>query len=240
MSHILLFCIRHLARENKSAPQATLARITSKFDRPNQLNSRYKLAIKLLTSAILLSGTLLSKSSHAKKPFESYTTTPIPGTSFSYTAGSNNYTFGSGDDLQLESITADGGRIYTPEELADQIFIRRVDNTLVSGERCNIFVERGSGNFDAESSFPNEGGDCSVAEVLKDLIVNRGVLDVFSNQAGGANSEQPNNIERVDFVFSRGIIASTDPTQLDEAGHIVMEKSGNNPVKVAAITAIDG
>lgn len=239
MSHILLFCIRHLARENKSASQATLGRITSKFERPNQLNSRYKLAIKLLTSAILLSGTILSKSARAKKPFESYTTIPIPGTSFSYTAGSNNYTFGSGDDLQLESITADGGTIYTPQELADQIFIRRVDNALVSGDRCNIFVERGTGDFDAESSFPNEGGDCSVAEVLRDLIVNRGVLDVFSNEAA-SGSENPNNIERVDFVFSQGIVASTDPTQLDEAGHIVMEKSGNNPVKVAAITAIDG
>lgn len=203
----------------------------------NCLRSRYT-NLTLLALGLILSS-FLTKSATAKKPFLSYTTTPIPGTSFNYTAGSNTYTFGSGNDLQLESITADGGKIYRPQELADQIFIRRVDNALVSGERCNIFVERGSGDLDAESSFPNEGGDCSVSEVLKDLIVNRGVLDVFSNQAGNATSETPNNIERVDFVFSQGIVASSDPNQLDEAGHIVMEKSGNNPVKVAAITAID-
>ncbi|HGG60724.1 MAG TPA: hypothetical protein ENK26_12555, partial [Gammaproteobacteria bacterium] len=64
---------------------------------------------------------------------------------------------------------------------------------------------------------------------------NLGTLDLFTNT--GSNAK---NVERADFIFSTGVTAPSDAELLASSGHIVAEKSGNNPVKIAAILALDG
>lgn len=196
---------------------------------------------RVLAASLALS-MLPFSAARAEKPFEGYTTQPVPATSSSYVGPTdgNTYTYGGGNDLELTTITAGGGTIYYPVQIANQVLISREDNAQVSGERCNIFVERGSSNFEADASFPADGsGNCSLENLWGGLIINRGLLDPLSNHPP-SSAERPNNIERVDFVYTSGITAPSSSALLDEAGHIVMEKNGNNPVKTAAILAVDG
>lgn len=207
------------------------------------MNKSYRYGCRLIAAILLTSTSFLAAPARAKKQFQSYSTNPVSPTTATYDAGSpsQTYTFGNGSDEELASITA-GGTNYTPKQLANEVFIRRADNSLVTGERCNIFIERsttGTGDVNSGPTYPvDTNGDCSLSEVLKGLIVNRGVLDILSNDSSGS-AEEPNNVERVDFVYTAGIVAPTNASDLNEAGHVVMEKNGNNPVKLAAILSID-
>ena len=157
------------------------------------------------------------------------TTAQDAGNDVSYTGAvdGESYTWGTGDNLLLDSVTTAGGLI-TPAASVDSVAVRRVDNGTITGERCAIFAERSGAND--RDLIPTL--DCDLANVLAGNIINRGWLDVFSNDR--------NNIERIDFTFSSGLIAPTTNAELINSGFLVTEKSGNNPMVMAVITAVDG
>ena len=109
---------------------------------------------------------------------------------------------------------------------------------VADGEPCGVMVERlDSAGFDLAADYPADGANtdnCNMAETLSSRILNRGAVDLFSNVASDAK-----NIERVDFIFDHGVIAPIDPATLENAGHAVGEKNGNNPIQLAAILELD-
>jgi len=154
------------------------------------------------------------------------TTYTQPSTVTTYTGTDNqSYRWGNGDEVVLDTFTAEGNT-YSPSEVANDVLVRRVDNDAVTGKRCSLFAERNSSNdYNLMPSL-----ECDPAKIMAGRVINRGWLDVFSN-------ETRNNIERVDFVFTNGLTTTND---LANAGFIATEKSGNNPTVMAVITGIDG
>lgn len=159
--------------------------------------------------------------------------------SLTYVANSETYTW-QGNNMIIDSFVYNGNT-YNYEFEADNVTIRRVDNALVSGERCTLFSQ---GESQASTtilpSYPRlEGTDnCDMEAVVGGNIINRGVLDVFNN-GGGGRTFSANNIERIDFVFSGGVAAPQDAAELASAGVVATEKSGNNDFVVAAVLSLD-
>ena len=145
-----------------------------------------------------------------------------------------NYTWGTGTELVLDTFNAPGGT-YSPSFSADNITVRRLDNAEVSGTRCALFTEATSQA--GTSMIP--GLECDLATVMSGRVINRGWLDVFSNLDGGG-LRTPNNIERIDFIYSSGVFSPGTAAELANSGFLITEKSGNNPTVMAAITGIDG
>ena len=153
----------------------------------------------------------------------------------SYTAGGEVYQWGVGKDWVVQGFDL-GPVNYTHRRQADFVVINRVDNPQISGAPCALFAQISGGSRQYAATYPDDGsGGCDMAKILRDRIVNRGTLDLFSN-----TGDTINNIERVDMIFNPGIKAPATAAGLQGAGHIVSEKSGNNPVKMAAILALDG
>ncbi len=190
-----------------------------------------------LTNVIAYSGLLLASS-----PITDLITSTTPATPSTYTAGGNTYNWGSigvgnGVDVHLDGFNL-GANSYFPVSLANSVTIRRVDNGNVSGAPCGIFAEKSS-NFNLTTTYPEDSvgnGSCDMEGMIGGDIISRGGLDVFDN----TNSSKAKNIERVDFIFTNGITAPADALDLDEAGHVVTEKSGNNPVQIAVILTLNG
>jgi hypothetical protein len=185
-----------------------------------------------LANIIAYSG-LLSASS----PITDLITSTTPATSLTYSAGGNAYSWGSVNDVHLDGFTL-GANSYFPVSLANSVIIRRVDNGVVSGTPCGIFAEKSS-NFNLTTTYPEDNvgnGNCDMEAMIGGDIISRGGLDVFDN----TNATKAKNIERVDFIFANGITAPANALDLGEAGHVVTEKSGNNPVKIAVILSLDG
>lgn len=154
-----------------------------------------------------------------------------------YSISPHVYQWGVAVDKNITSLVYNG-TTYEYESLADKVEIRRVNNDLSRGERCTLFVESG-GNKRFKPTYPALGdgsGNCDMAKVMGGRTINIGALDVFNNQPHRDNTE--NNIERVDFIFTSGITAP-QVESLAKTGHIVAEKGGNNPVKIAAILTLD-
>ncbi len=116
--------------------------------------------------------------------------------------------------------------------------MRRDVNGVSSGEPCGVFVEvvPGSTNqFQANYPVDQTGQqNCDVAAMLASRVVNRGALNVFNNA-----TPSPKNIERLDYLFDNGVLAPVEAASLAQAGHLVAEKNGNNPIKVAAVLELD-
>ncbi|HBS27269.1 MAG TPA: hypothetical protein DD827_09140, partial [Gammaproteobacteria bacterium] len=157
-----------------------------------------------------------------------------------YSADGNDYRWGVGRNLKITGFRYND-KDYDYRSVANSVVIRRVDNDESTGERCALFAERDGGNNRRFlSDYPDDGsgsGNCDMAEVMGGRIINRGVLDLFANAENSYGSHK--NIERVDFITSGGIVAPTDADDLSEAGHVATEKSGNNPVQIAAILSLD-
>ncbi len=148
----------------------------------------------------------------------------------------NTYMWGQGNETRIESFIYNEEK-YDYKTLADKVVIERVNNPNAEGTPCGIFAQTTGTVFQYEPSFPSADTDtynCDLAGVMAGRIINRGVLNVFMNTGTAAK-----NIERVDFIFSSGIVSPDKEALLEKAGHVVMEKSGNNPVKIAAIRALD-
>jgi len=88
-----------------------------------------------------------------------------------------------------------------------------------------------------KANYPSDGsdtGNCDMAAMLASRVVNRGALDLFSN-----TGDNPKNVERVDYLYDSGVLAPLRSSALSLSGHVVAEKSGNNPLQIAAITEVD-
>ena len=170
----------------------------------------------------------------------SYTASGAVGSSFS---GTNyNYTFGAAtqatnNQKQLNSLTI-GQEIYSYVQNANSfVKIRRVNNSIVSGTRTLLCVEKnnvagGSGNKIAVVPQYND----NMESVFDGNSLNQGTDNLFANQGDGNGNN--NNIERLDVIFAGGVIS----TYNDKVGFALFERGADNehdPFVIAAVTSID-
>ena len=170
----------------------------------------------------------------------SYTASGAVGSSFS---GTNyNYTFGAAtqatnNQKQLNSLTI-GQEIYSYVQNANSfVKIRRVNNSVVSGTRTLLWVEKnnvagGSGNKIAVVPQYND----NMESVFDGNSLNQGTDNLFANQGDGNGNN--NNIERLDVIFAGGVIS----TYNDKVGFALFERGADNehdPFVIAAVTSID-
>ncbi len=116
--------------------------------------------------------------------------------------------------------------------LVSSIYIRRNAVNFPGTNRQLGFFERSSPT-NIISSY-----SADMESILRSQTINRGTDNTFANQGNAAGNN--NNIERIDFVNTSGLAAPTDPTQINDIGFLILERGGNDPIKVAAITSIDG
>ncbi len=149
--------------------------------------------------------------------------------------GSNiNLSFGNGptNDLRVTGFRVGAANNYSLIRLADSIQFQRINNARVTGRRNVLFFERGSTspNNQLRSTYVN-----SVEAGILGDISNRGIDNAFSNTANTLVSV--NNVERIDYIVSNGL-TETGAVQND-IGFLILERGGNDPFKVAAITSLD-
>ncbi|MEM7377437.1 MAG: Ig-like domain-containing protein [Pseudomonadota bacterium] len=153
-----------------------------------------------------------------------------------YTAEGSTYLWGVANNQILESFAYRGGT-YTEMARAAEVRLRRVDLPQAIGEPCGVFAENTGNVTELVPDYPARLGNsdnCDMGAMLGGRIVNRGALNVFSNVG-----PDPKNVERIDYLFPTGIVAPLSSAALARSGHLVAEKRGNNPIRVAAITALD-
>ncbi len=194
-------------------------------------------------AAAMLLGGLLSLSATAVwakgEATNIYTSPGNAAAQATYVTGGNAYNWGQGDDgsgtngnLLIDGFSLDNGSTrYDYQSVADLVRVVRRNN----GTSCGLFAETTGTTNNYRPDFPGnlDGTGCDMAAVMAGRVINVGALDVFNNVGSEAK-----DIERVDFIFSAGITA-VQAADLEKAGHVVTEKSGNNSVKIAAITALD-
>jgi len=192
-----------------------------------------------LSGALL--GLSMSGASIAAGQVDSIFTSRSPATPFTYTVDGIEYQWGMGSNEFMEGFSTTDGEIYDYASSADRVDVLRDDILgVTTGEPCGIFVERiqetqNSLSFSAD--YPSDGsgtGNCDLSALLTSRIVNRGAVDLFSN-----NLPDAKNIERLDYIYNFGVLTPFLDSDLALAGHAVAEKSSNNPVKVAAILELD-
>jgi len=148
-----------------------------------------------------------------------------------YNANGHMHNWGQGKNLVIDGFEF-GGIKYAYTTMANRVEIVRSNNSNASGAPCGLFAQKsGTSQYDLAPTYP-EG--CDMAKVMKGRVINVGALDLFRNSGSTAK-----NIERVDFITDAGITAPTLAENLAKAGHVVTEKSGNNPIKIAAILSLD-
>ena len=155
---------------------------------------------------------------------------PCNTSSYPSGCGSNiNMQFGVGatNDLNLSGFSV-GGDNYSLIQLADSIAFRRIDGQGATGERQLVFFEYNTNN-EIRTSYTN-----TMAEAMLATTINRGVDNSFSNDASTAS----NNLERIDYIISAGLAVPS--ASLNSIGFLVLERGGNDPFKIAAITSLDG
>jgi len=195
--------------------------------------------IKNLRSALmLLSSCVFSTTVMAAGEVRTVGTNEVPATPFRYTADGNTHTWGVGNNQLVTFITTDNDTLRYAA-VADRVELRRDDiSDLSTGLPCGVFAERAGPNASMlAADFPNDqsgSGNCDMARMLASRVVNRGTLDLFSNTA-----PTPKNVERVDYLFDRGLFASFSADSLSKTCHLVAEKRGNNRIQVAAILSLD-
>lgn len=150
---------------------------------------------------------------------------------FSYILGINVYTFNFGiqNDLILEGVLA-ASRTFSVDRFADRVELRRVPISGIPSARQLVFFERAplSSNRIYRPAYVG-----LMEEALLGPVINRGADNVFAHQ-GDVNV---NNIQRIDYIFDSGIVA---PDYLTEIGFVILERGGNDPFRIALITALDG
>ncbi len=154
----------------------------------------------------------------------------------SYTIRGHTYKWGQGKNIVIDGFEYNGHKYnYTGAYGNVVVKVRRSDNSNASGKPCELFaVKHNNNNYQYTSTFPQKDGKCDMATVMGGRIISVGALDLFRNTGYSAK-----NIERVDFITPNGITAPTNSADLAKAGHVVTEKSGNNPIKIAAILSLD-
>lgn len=191
-------------------------------------------------SGVIL-GLVVSTASYAAVEISSIITSETPATPFTYTKDGIEYIWGIGSNQYMEGFETTDGALYSYALSADRVEVIRDDiSGVTSGKPCGIFVERIAETTTSRSfaaDYPSDGsgtGNCDLPAMLASRVINRGVVDVFSNKLPDAK-----NIERLDYLFDFGVLAPFSTSDMALAGHAVAEKSSNNPVKVAAILELD-
>lgn len=141
----------------------------------------------------------------------------------------NGVSTGSVEDSSLKN--------YVYDSYASMIKIRRVDNAQISGDYQLIFYELDSkeGTYDTTVNLAPSKAD-NMAATLNSRITNRGSDNVFANT--GTSVQNRNNIERLDFIFSKDYVIKNSE-DLVRGGFVIMERGGNDYCYIAAITSID-
>lgn len=112
-----------------------------------------------------------------------------------------------------------------------QAVLRRVNNNSAKGT-CNVV-------WVVAPNKPSDLGITVMEDVLlinpSNPVVKAGADNIFVNFPDGTTAF--NNIERVDFITPSGIIAPS--MGLDKIGFLLLDRGGNDPFKIAAITKFD-
>lgn len=137
--------------------------------------------------------------------------------------------FGAGNNKRLTGFQV-GNQDYSILQLVDEARLQRVDNALTSGEKHVFFLEANSNNSEVKSSFIE-----TMEQAVRSEFINIGSDNVFANAKEGNGNH--NNIERVDFLIDDGF--TVNENYLSNAGFLLLERGGNDPFKIAAITAVD-
>jgi len=154
-----------------------------------------------------------------------------------YAKNGAHYQWGVGNDLVIKGFVYQGNR-YDYQQFADRVEVQRVDNPRASGNRCSVFAETSGSSLSYASSYPQTvQGNCDIGKLISSNVINTGALDVFSNK--GVKPHSIKNIERIDFILDEGLLAKPTPAELALSGQVVIEKAANNPLQIAAITALD-
>ena len=166
-------------------------------------------------------------------------------TSNDYTVGGTNYNFQRGTQNNLVISGFNASPNGSPEsfsfvQLVDQIKFRRIDNANINDgsvadgtvfEKEVFWYEKGGQSGNDLNLRPSNVS--TMEEALLSNVINRGADNIFANSGG----DNLNNIERVDFIASNGILAPD--SLLEDVGFLLLERGGNDSFKVAAITAVD-
>ncbi|MBE9201190.1 MULTISPECIES: SdrD B-like domain-containing protein [unclassified Nodularia (in: cyanobacteria)] len=191
-------------------------------------------AIALFTASPVAAqvGVTSLTATYETRPASSYSTqVGVPCDAGNYPTGCNSnidleFGVGATNDLRLSAFQI-GANNYSLILVADKLQFRRVDNAFTTGERQLIFFESNN-NTQMRSSYTN-----TMEEALLGTIINKGVDNGFSND----NSVASNNIERIDYIVSEGI--SIPVASAADIGFLILERGGNDPFKIAPITALD-
>ena len=201
--------------------------------------NRAWLSLPSVCSAVVSVGLALGMSSAAWADGEvtSVTVASETSTPLQYELNGTTYTWGIGGNQVLQSFDY-AGKTFDYLINADTVRLRRVDLPQASGEPCGVFAEN-TGNWnELIPNYPartDGSGNCDMASMLGGRVMNRGALNVFSNVG-----PDPKNVERIDYLFQNGLVAPLSASALAQSGHVVAEKRGNNAIKIAAITGVDG
>ncbi|MBW4527024.1 MAG: DUF11 domain-containing protein [Phormidium tanganyikae FI6-MK23] len=192
------------------------------------------ISITILDSAKAQIPVSINTTSAPAPPF-SYTTQKAPGGTTTNYSTFTNYTlnFGKSTNFIFSGISI-GAANYSVQQTADIIGIRRRNNAQVTGARQIILFQRDSKvatTVDLAPSFVD-----TMEAALLSNIINRGADNVFANTGDAAGNN--NNIERIDFITSTGITAPS-ASKIGQVGFVVLDRGGNDPFKIAAITAIN-
>ncbi|MCX6316530.1 MAG: T9SS type A sorting domain-containing protein [Bacteroidetes bacterium] len=157
----------------------------------------------------------------------------LPGNSY-------NVRYNNNGNVSINSFSLTG-KTYLQFRGFDTIIVRRVANASepTNGNKQHIYCQ-GNATIDNTTfqmpfpvAFPQVSNFNFMEKVMKDGFINRGSDNVFNNDSGSDLTF--NNIERVDFVYKAGI----STTATSSAGFVITERGGNDPFKIAPITAID-
>lgn len=160
----------------------------------------------------------------------------------SFSGNNYNYTFGNAtqatnNQKKLNSLTI-GQEIYSYVENANSfVKIRRVNNSVVSGNRSLLWVEKNNvtgGSANKITVVPQYNDN--MESVFNGNSLNQGTDNLFANQGDGNGNN--NNIERLDVIFAGGVIS----TYNNKVGFALFERGADNehdPFVIAAVTSID-
>ncbi len=137
----------------------------------------------------------------------------------------------SNNNLKISGFTI-AANTFSLWKLTSQIQIRRQPNVVVPAIRQLLFYQTRSVLPTTLNLAPSKSDDMESA--LLNTMVNRGTDNIFANV--GNSDGNNNNIERVDFIELSGLTA---PTTLADIGFLILERGGNDPFKIAAITSLD-
>lgn len=157
------------------------------------------------------------------------------GTGLGSYANSTNYNISfsssatASNNLLLDYVEV-GSETYFPTALVPTLTIRRNDNVTFTGIFEFLWFEQNSftsPNVNLRPEFIS-----TMIDALNSPIINRGSDNVFKN----TSSNNGNNIERLDYVYSSGVT----PADITKEGIALFERNGNDKIIIAPILSLDG